>query len=254
MPDLSKGTKRWERMKGVHRRAFGRPLKGKLLDFGCGAGEFMIAALRDGVNAYGVDVEEDRQAQFLALARREAPEAEPRFRLYDGGLLPFSSGYFDTVFSWFVFEHVTAPQLSLREIARVLKPGGSLMIFADDVRNGWDGHAAAPWPPYLPRRFAAAYAEGVGATERADARGGAVMAEFLTKSVVYVSAPDIAGILTTLGLEVLYAGPTDPKPATGPALAVASEAEARALGEAVRKTAPFTPPAENLTVFARKPL
>lgn len=49
----------------------------------------------------------------------------------DGLTLPFATGSFDTVVSFQVLEHVTDPQLMIDECARVLKPGGRLIITAN---------------------------------------------------------------------------------------------------------------------------
>lgn len=68
--------------------------------------------------------------------------------------LPFPSGSFDTVVSTLVLCTVDAPDVALREIARVLRPGGQL-LFLEHVRSEsptlarWQDRLARPW-----RRFA----------------------------------------------------------------------------------------------------
>lgn len=238
-----KWTQRYRRFQQAHIQHFGERATGKLLDFGCGAGGFLIAALRDKVDARGIEVDEQRRKEFFRNAEQYAPNAKSRFTLYSGRLMPYPSNEFDSCFSWFVFEHVTDPQTSLREIVRVLKPYGTLTIHADDVRNAWDGHAQAPWPPYLPREFAAAYLDGLGLSGHEN---------FITNYVVYISAPMIVDILTTLGMEIVYA---NSKPKRYPLLDgiyVTSDEEARQLGERVRSGGKIDSPAENLTIFARK--
>jgi SAM-dependent methyltransferase len=243
---LDMGRKRYEAFQRTHKARFGQPLKGRVLDFGCGAGDFLMAATEGGLDAHGVDVEADRETQFLHHAKGAGFKPTDRFKLYDGRLLPHHSNSFDGCYSWFVFEHVSDPQVSLREITRVLKPGGTLTLYADDVRNAWDGHAIRPWPPYLPREFAAAYLEGLGLADQAS---------FITNAVVYISAPAICDILTTLGMEILYA--TDlPAPKGDVAregLYVTTPAQARALGQKMRGQS-LPSPVENLQIFARKPL
>jgi len=245
MSAIEKGAQRYRRFQNVHHKHFGRPHKGRLLDFGCGAGGFVIAALREGIDVHGVEVEHGREVQFRANAAKSEPAAESRLTMYDGRRMPFATNSFDGCYSWFVFEHVMEPQTCLRDIVRILKPGGTLTLFADDVRNCWDGHAMAPWPPYLPREFAAAYADGLGIPEQA---------EFLTEQVVYTSAPMIADILTTLGMSIVYANCTangDPE-LTAESLDVTTVEEARALGKKVAARRPWKSPAENLTLFAVK--
>ena len=68
--------------------------------------------------------------------------------------LPFADGSVDTVVSTFVLCTVDAPELALREIARVLRPDGQF-LFLEHVRShsprlaAWQDRLAEPW-----RRFA----------------------------------------------------------------------------------------------------
>lgn len=241
---LSKGEERFKRYQRSHKAHFGVPASGRILDFGCGAGGFLLAAQQNGLEAWGIDTESARQSQYLSIADTSFPELRDRFHRYDGRLMPFPSNHFNAIHSWFVFEHVTDPQCSIREIVRTLAPGGTLIIHADDVRNNWDGHAAAVWPPYLPREFAAAYLDGLGKAEQS---------EFITTCVVYISAPVLVDILTTFGMEILYVNAAPERPAIPEALYVTSDAEARALGRKMRDSQ-IPSPAENLNIVARKPL
>lgn len=243
---LDRGVERY----GVFKRAFkaqsGAPLRGRLLDFGCGAGALVAAALKDGIDAWGIETDVSRQEQMSRLAEHE-PRLPDRISFYPGRLMPYPSCHFDCVYSWFVFEHVTDPQVSLREIVRVLKPGGALIIHAEDARNAWDGHAKVPWPPYLPREFAAAYLDGLGLAERG---------EYITDSVVYISTPVVVDILTTLGMSVLA---SNQQPSLSHALMadgtyVTNAEEARELGRKARQLLPTVKsPAQNLFVHAIKP-
>ena len=79
-----------------------------------------------------------------------------RARVVDAGAerLPFADGSVDTIVSTFVLCTVDAPDLALREIARVLRPEGQL-LFIEHVRSDspslayWQDRLARPW-----RRFA----------------------------------------------------------------------------------------------------
>ena len=247
MKDIEKGNKRYALFQQYHEQKFGSRFSGRLLDFGCGAGAFLISALNDKIDVHGIEVEAARQTQFMRTAEKYGPDAKDRFTLYDGRLMPYPSNHFDGCHSWFVFEHVTDPQTSLREIVRTLKPGGTLSIWADDVRNAWDGHAAAPWPPYLPREFAPAYLEGLGMAQRA---------EFISSYVVYVSAPQICDILTTLGMKIVYANASPKRDTLPDGIYIASEQDAVDFGKRVKQlmeSGAFSSPSENLCVFATKP-
>jgi SAM-dependent methyltransferase len=239
---LDAGTVRYERYQAEHKRYFGAPMDGRILDFGCGAGGFVLAALNAGHDGWGVEVDDEREKQFQYITQVNFPQWKDRFELYDGRLLSYPSNYFDGIYSWFVFEHVTDPQTSLREITRVLKPGGTLCIQAEDARNHWEGHALAPWPAYMPREFAGAYLEGLGKGDQSD---------FLTNYVVYTSAPALTEILGTLGMEIIYqTGPPDRTPIPG-GLYVTTQDEARALGRKMKDSG-LTDQRENLSVVARK--
>ncbi|SHI81528.1 Methyltransferase domain-containing protein [Palleronia salina] len=241
---LSKGEERFQQYQRLHNKHFGTSASGRILDFGCGAGGFMLAAHNNGLEAWGIETDSERQRQYLNIADRNFPDLRDRFHLYDGRLMPYPSNHFDAIYSWFVFEHVTDPQCSVREIVRTLAPGGTVVLHADDVRNNWDGHAAAPWPPYLPREFAAAYLEGLGKGDQS---------EFITNYVVYISTPTMVDILTTFGMEIVYANAAPERPAIPAALYVTNDDEARALGRKMRDST-VQGPTENMTIVARKPL
>jgi SAM-dependent methyltransferase len=62
--------------------------------------------------------------------------------------LPYADGEFDVVFSKYVFEHLERPLAAMRELRRVLKPGGHLLIHTP---NRW--HYVAMFATLTPTRF-----------------------------------------------------------------------------------------------------
>lgn len=102
-----------------------------VLDIGC-AGGFMAEALdARGARVTGIDPAE----KAIAAARRHAEEEDREIR-YDVGVgedLPYDDGAFDAVVSVDVLEHVSDLGQVVREVARVLKPGGT--FFFDTINR-----------------------------------------------------------------------------------------------------------------------
>jgi SAM-dependent methyltransferase len=90
------------------------PKIGRLLDLGCGDNSLLARFRTPEREAWGTD--------FVPHPHLCHPQW---FRALDAdGTLPFDDGTFDLVCSHMVMEHVASPRQFLREIARVLKPGG----------------------------------------------------------------------------------------------------------------------------------
>ena len=102
-------------------------LAGKtVLDFGCGWGGETAWLAQRSARAVGCDI----NADALDDARRFTAQLglpNASFAACTDRSLPFDDQRFDAVFSTNVFEHVMRPADMLREIRRVLKPGGSFI-------------------------------------------------------------------------------------------------------------------------------
>jgi SAM-dependent methyltransferase len=101
------------------------PASGRVLDVGAGRKDFPIDP-SPGLHLFGVDPDADAIAKHETLLFRAAARGER---------LPFAGGSFDLVCSAWVLEHVDMPRAFVREIARVLTPGGR---FAFVTPNGWN--------------------------------------------------------------------------------------------------------------------
>jgi len=102
-------------------------LRGRLLDVGCGNKPY--ASLLHCTEHVGVDVEQSPH-------RREQMD-----KIYDGRTLPFDDEEFDSILCTEVLEHCLDPQHVVREMWRVLKPGGHALITIPMVIH----HHEEPW-------------------------------------------------------------------------------------------------------------
>ena len=100
----------------------------RLLDVGCGEGFFLFNASKAGYTTKGIEISQD----VAKYARREFGldvEAKPFEELR------FAENYFDVVTLWQVLEHVPYPLMVLKEVHKILKPGGLLATSTPDIEG-----------------------------------------------------------------------------------------------------------------------
>ena len=113
----------------------------RLLEIGCGAGNLLLQASVRG--SYPVALDLAMQALTFVRSRlrqaRSGPEAPRDFLCLQsiGELLPLASDSFDCILLSEVIEHLEAPQISIREAARVLRPGARLLVTTPNYRSLW---------------------------------------------------------------------------------------------------------------------
>lgn len=136
----------------------------RVLDVGCGCGddirEIAMSIIPNGCAA-GVDVS---QSMIEEARRRSARFASPlQFVVADAEALPWASAYFDACLADRVFQHLRSPSRALKEMLRVTKPSGRVVVVDRDwglvsldatdaattsvvlgracegIRNGWMG-------------------------------------------------------------------------------------------------------------------
>jgi ubiquinone/menaquinone biosynthesis C-methylase UbiE len=122
-------------IKRIRQVAADRPLK--MLDVGCGTGVFAsrVRATLPTVDVCGVDLVSEMLVKGQPRWRRHRAHVFPVQG--DSERLPFGTGTFDVVTCANSFHHYPRQDRAVREMRRVLRPGGRLMII--------DGYRDAPW-------------------------------------------------------------------------------------------------------------
>ena len=106
-----------------------RTKSGKALDLGCGTGNYTLELERRGFDVIGLDASEG----MLKIARSKGLNCI-KGNAYS---LPFPDETFDLVLSVTMFEFIHEPERVLREIHRVLKPGGEVLIGTMNGKSSW---------------------------------------------------------------------------------------------------------------------
>ncbi|GAB5366489.1 hypothetical protein AAMO2058_001147900 [Amorphochlora amoebiformis] len=113
----------------------------KLLDVGVGAGPNMNLYKESGLDLRVTGVDPNPYMERYAKQSAEQSEVPFQFQLGDANRLPFPDGSFDVVVSTLVLCSISDPEKALREIERVLKPGGCFFF--------WEHVKAPPDRPIL---------------------------------------------------------------------------------------------------------
>jgi SAM-dependent methyltransferase len=106
----------------------------RVLDMGCGAGRHAFEMYRRGADVIALDMDADELAGVgeLFAAMREQGEvpqgAEADTKQGDALDLPFPDGEFDRIIAAEVLEHIPEDVRAIRELVRVLRPGGTMAV------------------------------------------------------------------------------------------------------------------------------
>ncbi|MFF5307025.1 class I SAM-dependent methyltransferase [Streptomyces sp. NPDC013161] len=100
----------------------------RVLDAGCGTGR-ALPPLRAAVGRSGVVVGADLTPAMLEAAVRAGRGREGQLLLADVAALPLRPESLDAVFAAGLIAHLPHPGENLRELARVVRPGGTLALF-----------------------------------------------------------------------------------------------------------------------------
>jgi SAM-dependent methyltransferase len=110
----------------------GLPPRARILDAGCGSGRNMVELARHG------------EVTGVELSRTSAEIARGRHlgEVVEGSVLemPFAPDSFDLAVCLDVIEHLEDDRAALRELRRVLRPGGALLVTVPAYQWLWSGH------------------------------------------------------------------------------------------------------------------
>ncbi|HJZ46252.1 MAG TPA: methyltransferase domain-containing protein [Roseiflexaceae bacterium] len=120
----------------------------RVLDIPCGDGAYTVL-LAERVGSSGRAVGVDRSASYLELARANAAEsayaARVCFQAGDIASLPFDDDAFDLIWCAQSMYSLPDPLSALRELRRVVRPGGVVAVFENDTLH----QIVLPWPAEL---------------------------------------------------------------------------------------------------------
>jgi SAM-dependent methyltransferase len=148
---------KWSQLAGdTFLRWLAPPDRWRWVDVGCGNGEFteMLLDRCSAAQVEGIDPSPEQ----LAFARARLATRPVRFQVGDATALPYRDGEFDAAVMALVIFFVPDPAKAVAEMARVVRPGGSVSSYAWDILGGGFPFAALQeemaalgptplWPP-----------------------------------------------------------------------------------------------------------
>lgn len=114
-----------------------QPNKGKILDIGAGTGEFLSVAQQNGWNTTGVEPSE--KAKQIAINKGVS---------FVEALAQLEDHTFDVITMWHVLEHVPDLNHQIKELKRLLKPSGYLIVAVPNFNSFDAQHYGKFWAAY----------------------------------------------------------------------------------------------------------
>jgi ubiquinone/menaquinone biosynthesis C-methylase UbiE len=130
----------------------------RAIDCGCGTGQYVLAMIALGGDAYGIEYSEEKVTQF----KRQHPDLEERVTVGNLEEMAFDDSSFGVALLNDVLEHVTNEDRVLSEIHRIVEPGGKLILFSPNRLYPFETHGISlkrskreipyyvPFVPYVP--------------------------------------------------------------------------------------------------------
>ena len=117
--------------------------KGNLLDIGAGTGDFLLVAKNNNWNTVGIEPSEKAKA----IAKAKSVELK-------SNLSELESNSFDVITMWHVLEHVPDLENQIKELKRLLKPNGSILIAVPNFKSFDANYYKEFWAAYdVPRHL-----------------------------------------------------------------------------------------------------
>ncbi|MEZ7498426.1 class I SAM-dependent methyltransferase [Flavobacterium sp. Arc3] len=114
-----------------------QPNKGRILDIGAGTGDFLAVAKENGWETVGVEPSD--KARAIALKKAVS---------FVEDTLGLESQSFDVITMWHVLEHVPNLDNQIKELKRLLKPAGTLIVAVPNFKSFDAKHYGAFWAAY----------------------------------------------------------------------------------------------------------
>ncbi|MBC8333421.1 MAG: class I SAM-dependent methyltransferase [Anaerolineales bacterium] len=169
--------------------AAGVRVTGRVLENGCGVGMYVEKLCIQGGQVIGLEYDFERAV--------EAREKSPHITNSAGEHLPFPEGAFDLILSHEVIEHVQDDLQAIREMVRVLRPGGRLVLFCPNRGYPFETHGIywrgkykfgnTPLVNWLPRKWRDQLAHHVEVYTRRDVKRlfDGLPVKFVTRTIVF---------------------------------------------------------------------
>jgi 2-polyprenyl-3-methyl-5-hydroxy-6-metoxy-1,4-benzoquinol methylase len=117
--------------------------KGSLLDIGAGTGDFLAIAKKNGWQTTGIEPSD--KAKAIAISKGVS---------FVNNLSDVQSASFDVITMWHVLEHVPNVELQIKELKRIVKPNGTIVIAVPNYNSFDAKHYANFWAAYdVPRHL-----------------------------------------------------------------------------------------------------
>ena len=192
-----------ERRLNMIRHAAGERVNGRVLENGCGVGMYVEKLSALGGTVIGLEYDRERAT--------EARTRSPHILNAAGESVPLPSGTFDLILSHEVIEHVQDDRAAIREMARVLRPGGRIVLFCPNRGYPFETHGIywrgrykfgnIPLVNYLPRRWRDRLAPHVRVYSRRDLEKlfDGLPVRFVERTVIFGAYDNIIARFGPLG-------------------------------------------------------